>query len=402
MQPLKLVIPGAYWDSQLYEGRLYLFGRSGDILSINWDSLIRSFRISESLVLAITCAFQRSDYLYGVVAAGLMKDPEIRSVMRTKFSQLARIPLEISTQRISQHIAGRQDNPFPFPHTDSEIYARRIYVSSKSGIGVASCNKQTRYPVSTRTRRLWDAPALGISASYGSLAIAAGSEGLFERKIVSYEWEEIDDSSEPKRISPGHCTDCGWAFYSVFGSSSLGTGILASYAREHVEADPRYRRRRFDRLIQDSEIFGDEPLAAQTKYSWASQDKICRALDGAIEVARYTPWEHDRQIERLGTLRIDRAPGNLVSAAVALFGTVLEFDSALVVIPSSGRSLQFSGEPVNWRVFPRSKHYENHLHIVYGDRIEMLSFNHDYLVDQEQKLSGTRYLVRKNHTVPPL
>jgi hypothetical protein len=46
------------------------------------------------------------------------------------------------------------------------------------------------------------------------------------------------------------------------------------------------------------------------------------------------------------------------------------------------------GEPVNWRVFPRSKHYANHLHVVYDDRLEVWSFNHDYFLDQKKKRLG--------------
>lgn len=31
MSPLKLIIPGRYWDSQVYRGRIYPFGRDGEI-----------------------------------------------------------------------------------------------------------------------------------------------------------------------------------------------------------------------------------------------------------------------------------------------------------------------------------------------------------------------------------
>lgn len=402
MQPLKLVIPGSYWDSQIYEGRLYLFGRSGDILALNWDSLIHSLRIAKPLVLALTCAFQRSDYLYGMTIAGLMNDPEIRSLVSQKFERLRDITLEISINRLRRHSVDQQDNPLPFPHTDCVIYSRKMYVASKSGVSVASCNKKTVYPVSTRANRIWDAPTLSISASYGSLAIAAGSEGLFEKKITTYQWDDVEDD-DPRRLSQDHCTDCGWAFYSVFGSSSLGAGFLASFEREETDNYPRFRRRRFDRVIVDSEIFGAEPPGAQAKYSWASQDKIYRAVNGTVDVARYTPWkEPPERIEQLGTLSLRSRQKSIISAAVALFGTVVEFDSSLAVILSSGRILHLRGEPVNWRVFPRSKHYENHLHVIYDDHIEILSFNHDYLVNQDQKLSGIRHYPGRDRTVRPL
>ena len=61
------------------------------------------------------------------------------------------------------------------------------------------------------------------------------------------------------------------------------------------------------------------------------------------------------------------------------------------MMDSNLKNVWLSGEPINWRVFPRSKFYENHLHIVYPDRLEILSFNDDYFVDQEKKKAGIRY-----------
>ena len=71
-----------------------------------------------------------------------------------------------------------------------------------------------------------------------------------------------------------------------------------------------------------------------------------------------------------------------------MFGTVVELDSGLIVICSDETIVDVCGEPVSWRVFPRSRHYENHLHVIHDDHLEVLSFNHDYLVDQQTKVSG--------------
>jgi hypothetical protein len=401
VQPLKLVIPGAYWDCQLYQGWLYLFGRSGDILTLDWDALIGGMEVEEPLALALNCAFQRSDYLYGAAAAGLIANSEIREVISRQFSRLQERPLEVSAARVRKLSVGQQDNPLPFPHTDSEIYARKLYVSSKSGVNATSCNKRTKLPVSTRPQKVWDAPCLGISASYGSLALAAGSEGLFEKTIIAPDWTNELGNGDPKHLSSDHCSDCGWAFYSIYGSSSLGHGRLVSYVREEMDDDTRTRRRRFDRIVPDDEIFGPEPRGTETSYSWASQDKLCRATDGLIDVARYEPWKEQlhQRIERIGSLTIEGRPRSIVSATVALFGTVIELDSSVVIIPSSGPTVMLNGEPVNWRVFPRSKHYENHLHVVYDDHLAIFSFNHDYLVNQDRKVSGVRHFGRRGDAV---
>lgn len=48
-------------------------------------------------------------------------------------------------------------------------------------------------------------------------------------------------------------------------------------------------------------------------------------------------------------------------------------------------------EVVKWRVYPRSIQYTNQLHVIYNDRMEILSFNDDYFENQEKKLFGYRH-----------
>jgi len=101
--------------------------------------------------------------------------------------------------------------------------------------------------------------------------------------------------------------------------------------------------------------------------------------------------EFENRLDDLGIIKLSEFKGDVVSGRTALFGTIIECDNALVIVPSEGPQFTLSGEPVNWRIFPSSKHYENHLHIIYEDRIEIFSFNHDYFVDQDAKRSGIRY-----------
>ena len=392
MSPLKLTIPGHYWDTQIHRGRLYLFDIEGRILTLDWDRLVEHLPTDNALKLALVCAFKRSDYLYRVAATGIFHDEEFKSTMNNRFSTLAETPLVIEKKQLKEVSLGHQENLFPFPHADSTVYYRRLYVASQSGVFSANCNGQTKYPVSTRVEKLWDGPVLALGASCSSLALAAGEEGLWEYDLGSRftELSEFASGRNLRSLAGQHCSECQWAFHSVYGSSSTGPGVLAAYRRTRGESDApgkKWYRRKFDRLIPEKEIFSDfeEPTGV---YSWAAQDKICQAANGSIRVAKYQPWDQEAPIKRLGSLPFEHHGETLVSAKVALFGTVVELDSSLIVIPSNGTILSIDGEPVSWRVFPRSRHYENHLHIIYDDRLEVLSFNHDYLLDQRQKISG--------------
>jgi len=128
-------------------------------------------------------------------------------------------------------------------------------------------------------------------------------------------------------------------------------------------------------------------------YSWGTQDKICMATDGCVDVVQYNPWRKtdEARLRPLGSIHLRPWKGRVIAGGVALFGTIIECENAVVVVPSEGEAITLPGEPVNWRVFPRSKYYKNLLHIIYEDRLEIYSFNHDYFVDQKMKRSGIRF-----------
>jgi len=204
-------------------------------------------------------------------------------------------------------------------------------------------------------------------------------------------------------------------YQSIFGSSHLGLGNLAEFSSrwdplpdtaglpdqavdtiddrvwEDEDSDPwtddevlgTRRGRHLRRVVPADEIF-------QTRdgYAWGRQDKICLASNRSVTVVSYRPWRR-QPLENIGTVSLAEWKGDIVAGGVAQFGTIIECENAIVVMLSDGLAQTIHGEPINWRVFPRSKHYSNQLQIVYDDRVEVHSFNQDYLVDQRLKVSGT-------------
>jgi hypothetical protein len=400
VQPLTLTIPGEYWDSQIYSGRLYLFGRSGDIRTVDWDRLIGEWRIEEELRLPMACAFRRSDYLYGDQWSLLFSDEEVRTLITRKFESLSARNLEVSKEELLRLSIRHQKNPFPFPHADSIIYNKDMFVASQSGVYRATCRKSNVNPVSSRVEKKWDAPTLGVDASYWTLALAAGDEGLFEMPVVEENGYHSGSREAPHRVADENCADCNWAFYSIYGSSHAGAGFLADYEKQPIANDRQWSRRVLQGVISAEKIFGNG-----RGYSWGAQDKLCLVTGSTIHVMSYRPWEKSTpdRLQGLGAIdvavngdpqTVQLAPwkGDVISGAVALFGMVIECDNAIVVIPSEGAAITLPGEPINWRAFPKSVQYENQLHVIYEDRLEILSFNHDYFVNQDLKLSGIRHL----------
>lgn len=319
MQPLKISIPGAYWDSHVYSGRLFLFGADGDLCTLDWGRLIRELPVAGRTRLALVCAFLRSDYLYGSEIQELLHDSEIRETILSKFADLEGKDIEISHRQFQKAERGRQDNPCPFPHADAEVYYRNLYVGGPSGVFRATASGRTKHPVSTRPERIWDAPALALSAGWGRLAIAAGEEGLFQTSVPTSRsrWSFEDRIEEPsdERIQQ-ECLDCNWSFHSVFGSSRRG-GFLADYERVDVQG-----RRLPSRHL--SQVISAETLFENPGYSWGLQDKLCAFVRGGIQVVRYSPWEAvEHRFESLGIVRTARWKGEVVAASTAPFGVVV-------------------------------------------------------------------------------
>lgn len=397
MQPVKIVIPGRYWDSFIYRGDLYLWDVNGSIRTIDWDRLVSEWKIESNLRFALECAFLRNDYLYRMRYELLFEDSDVLDLVISKFLQLSQASLTIEHKELCTYEKGQQDNPFPFPHSDLEVYDRRAYVAGTSGVVNASIGRGTKFPISTRAKRQWDAPVQRISAGYGALALAAGNEGLYESSLTNpYRRQGNRTNGDPVQISDDDCSDCNWTYWSIFASSSNG-GFLASFQMESDSQTPKQELpsfqeddyetniREFDRVITCREMWG------QQSYTWGVQDKFCLASEGSIKIIRYEPWEKKLPMRRMGTIPVEALLSkDIISATTAPFGIIIELDNSILVLNSREDLFDLKGEPSSWRIFPRAQRHFNQLHVIREDCLEIYSFNNDYFVNQRKKLAGIR------------
>jgi len=376
MRPLKLSIAGSFWDSQIYAGRLYLFTDNGAIRTLDWDLVVSGWQIDQRLRLAMECAFRRSDYLYSSDLSLLLHDPEIKRILFGKFDELSEHDLILETAD-TKGLLGEQDTPFPFPHSDSTIYQSQMYVGASTGLFRATCDKRTVKPLSTKPEKKWDGPSISIAASYGEIAVAAGDYGLFEVPIQRL------NARSPRATIEKPCNKCSWNFQSIYCTDSAQSGWLAEFEKIKTEGEG-YTSRRFTKELSSEDIFGEQG------FTWSQQDKMYMATQDRLRVARYIPWL-DREQRLVRYRETIPLPQNdqVLSGAVANFGTVLEYKDSILVLQSDNGIFTVTGDPVAWRIFPKSKHYENQLHVVFEDRLEIYSFNHDYFLNQENKRLGT-------------
>src|SRR3954470_16276437 len=112
MQPVKLTIRGRFWDSQLYKGRLYLFDLNGSLREIDWNALVQTFQVPDRCRLALECAFQRSDYLYGNKWDKFYGDTEVSSLLASKFDDLLKENLTLNPQQLEDLTEEQTNTPF--------------------------------------------------------------------------------------------------------------------------------------------------------------------------------------------------------------------------------------------------------------------------------------------------
>jgi hypothetical protein len=392
MQPVKLTIRGRFWDSQLYKGRLYLFDLNGSLRGIDWNALVQSFRVPDRCRLALECAFLRSDYLYGNKWDKFYGDREISTLLSSKFDELLQQELTIDTPQLDHLTETQANTPFPYAHNDSLIYRDQLYATSQSGVFARSVSEFRNW--SSQAVKLWDAPVSGMDVSYDVLALAAGDEGLYRALTVTRfdPWKNKQDG--PKRVSRDLCNDCNYISSSIltFGYDSGASLVeFKSPNRQSQKTEDAVFEEFWQSIpvgiVEGEEIFGESTLGG---FVWGSKNRMCMAKDGKLHVAQYKSTNPRRTsvAKEVRTIQLAQWKGSPVSGNNAVFGAILEMDNCLVVVRSDNNVETLRGEPTNWRVFPRSRFYTNQLHAIYDDRVEILSYNHDYFVNQKDKAFG--------------
>lgn len=401
MRSVKLTLDGEYWDSQIYSGELILFGFDGGMHRIDWRQIIDAIASRDSPIqTAVRVAFSDSDLFYNPKVRKILCDPALEHPIKSQLDQLADVDLSASRAEWSQYWK-EESSPFDFLTTDIDIYYNKIFAAGDEGLysSPRGVPNSSQYLIKKQASKHHDGSLMQIRASdrFTAVAAAGGSDGLFE-----FEFLRADDSvlKEPRLLANRACSACDWAFQSVIGWTT-DSAFLANFTQQ---TDPHSKKqiRSFDRIVETEEIFeGSRSLASKTAFTWGSREKIYRLTDDGVEVTNYAPAKKKNGKQKAAVPnRESFSPqgqtGKLnqqlfespIATGTAPFGTILEYDDKLVILRSDGISETYPGEPVHWRVFPRSEHYSNQLHIIYEDRLLIVSFVHDYFVDQTSKLYG--------------
>jgi hypothetical protein len=387
MQAVEIRIPGQFWDSFIYNGDLYLFTLNGDIKVYSWDHLVSSVAVDADCRPLLWQFLARGQTWYKPELQKLLESPKIYTQIRELSDKIAAQPFELSEKILRGALIETAASP-SHPHTDVEAFYNALYLSSSSGIRAARLTRK----LSNNFTRLSDIPALRVACSYGSMAVAAGSEGMYDQTLTSsLNWPA---TNEPRQLSDRNCVACSWAAFDVIGSSGPGdAGFIAAFSKpekEEAEQGPVTFTGTSRQLLDivgsddlfpssDGLLFGAENLLVMASPSHLYIDNwnpYLRRKDQGVDVQRSLFNEKEFEVDDLAEEAID--------GAATVFGIAVEMDSALIVRGVDG-SISGFGEPVNWRTYPRSRRYLNQLHITYDEYVSIFAFLDDYFVSDEDR-----------------
>jgi hypothetical protein len=406
MQPVKITLKGDYYDCQIYRGRLYLWTFDGDLKVYNWNELVQSFIKKETDNIAMTFCFLDGNYLYKSSLIELFKDKDFKDLLLKKFKEIEKPTFELSITELEKFIFGQQETPTGILPTDTEIYSNKLYFINENGLysGSAHRAKSEKYPVSSKPSKLWDCNLLSLKANkYPQLALSGGDEGLFELNMASSlpsNLERIEKRSPIFQVSKNHSSFSNYSYLNIYNTSLVENSFLATF-KWNITKDNNNKEkalRDYDTYINDKTIF--EVKNKKHFVSWGIEDKLYKATEGGFEIIKINNYANadkgQKQFNRLKTVDFNAWKGKVINGGTAYFGNIVECENALVVIQSDSKILTIEGPITKWRIYPRSMNYENHLHVILDDRIEIYSFNHDYFLNQENKEIGIEFKAEKH------
>lgn len=397
---MKITLYGNYYDCQIYRGRLYLWTFDGALCVYDWNRLVDSFMVDGVDALPFRYGFQDGRYLYRHSVRQIFEDDEFKDLLSKKYIKASKTNNVASESDVACCLIGKQDSPSGHLPIDTEIYNSNLYYSTEEGFYRTTAHRpiNAKYMVSTKPIKVWDGKAISIVANdYPQMALSAGSDGLLEYSLSNSVKSMSLKTVEPNlyRVSDKFSLYSNYIYESIFSSSRHGGSYISlfkfeKYKDEYYGNERSYRN--YDREMDEQEFDGNE-VSNDGTLCWGIQDKIYIATSQKVKVLKYNKWNASGNVG-MHTIetRCNKHDSIIVKGGAAIFGNIIEYADGLLVMRSDGKKTWIPGEITRWRVYPRSLNYLNHLHVILDDRIEFYSFNHDYFVDQSQKIMGTEYI----------
>ena len=394
MQPVTIKIQGNFYDSQIYRGKLYLWHFDGRLSVYDWDRLVRNIESDDYVSYVKELCFLDGSYLYHYDWFDrLLKDREINNLLKDKITQLTTKQFFVSKEELASVVIKEYDVPLGEMPLDTHIYNKKLYYTIDEGQFVSRLLSNDN-PISATKRptRIFDGRVVHMAVNNGRMAMSMLSDGLYERELFDFAHFYGNDI---KRVTDRHSNFAYYNYSNIFNSSLVGESFLVynSYDDGILQQFYRDERRVIDRT--KAAFYGEESIIGRKigSIGWGFNDRIYYSNGKSISAVKFTGYNKDDYFHILeNNISINSAPDEqIINAAVAYYGNIVEYMTKLVILQSDGGVFEISEPITRWRVFPRSINYENHLHVILDDCLCVFGFMHDYTSNDRNKIMGSYY-----------
>lgn len=324
----KLTLRGNFWDIYIYMEYLYLVTYDNELLICNWKKL-KELNISE-----------------------------------------------ISENDLEKYSISRYSLQMQDLNSDICIANKKIYLSNNYGLFL----KQIDSIEDGNFEKILDYQSFSLTTNgLGYVTMSCGNEGLFELgpNIFDSKGKWIKDVDKKIfKISSNHSTMCNYYGDKLYNFSY--TDDAEFYYFDQINTFKKNNPQKFS----EKEIFNQNQIRdiydtnlKEKKISWFHDNKIYRIINNRqIEVVKLKKEENFIIFEPSYIMNFQSWKGKILTGISSKFGVIVECENALVVSFEENNFLNIAGEITKYRTYPNSKAYQNHLHVVLDDRIEIYQF----------------------------
>lgn len=326
----RLSLLGDYFDCQLYGGRLYLWTFHGSLQVYNYKAIIGEWVNTHHGGLGLRCKpYEKGE---SQVSIG----PEV-------------------LQRFLLYERDYLVNEFP---TGTEVLSSGLYESNAKGLFTCKVPMFSRYHEQAPVIKLCDIPLVYISgAQHRGIVCAAGSDGLFWLQSVKNKGD-LAHISNQQTIRANFCTP------GIYAQSSVGESYLLMKDEGQYES-----------VIRATDLY---PKVSGSQMTWCWEKNFYLAEDHELKVYEFVTSDQPMLLK--GEISFFFWKGDFVSAGSSQCGTVVELDNAICLFEdweTEDGHTTIMGPVTHWRMYPRSKEFSSHVHIIFDDRLDIVVMNDD-------------------------
>lgn len=368
MAAININIAGDFIDSFIYSGVLFTVDTNGILCSYSWRNLVDSyFRLYSN----------HSNYH--------------RKILDCREEDKSIIEHDITIIFEKQFLEKNQKGTccdLDVWNTDLDVKDNILYISSERGLVSLPFLEEWDNGKVMKFNQLiplWkEAKVFGLSTgSWGRTILAAGDNGALE--IMNNDVEQLQKigfrNNKEKVIDSNICLDCEWSSNSTLAILD-GLNSKAMYMFDSIDSDSRFKKSdtiNQNKITQDdikkiASILKDEKAKDISKneiqHSWFEGSRLYAvdsnnnkfSFKSGTWVVEVKGWE----------LNESDAVIKLKNITVGKF---IETESDELFRVASGKKEFLSDDFTSWRVFPRSKSYQDRIHIVKDDHLQIKIFN---------------------------